>query len=93
VKISAYDYSIYGTLPGVIENISPDTLREDKKSEDDTYYRVLVRTETASLTSNGQTLAIMPGMTATVEIRTGEKTVMDYLLKPVFKVREALRER
>jgi membrane fusion protein, adhesin transport system len=93
VKISAYDYSIYGTLPGVIENISPDTLREDKKSEDDTYYRVLVRTETASLTSKGQTLAIMPGMTATVEIRTGEKTVMDYLLKPVFKVREALRER
>jgi membrane fusion protein, adhesin transport system len=93
VKISAYDYSIYGTLPGLIENISPDTLREDKKSEDDTYYRVLVRTESASLTSNGQTLAIMPGMTATVEIRTGEKTVMDYLLKPVFKVKEALRER
>jgi membrane fusion protein, adhesin transport system len=93
VKISAYDYSIYGTLPGVIENISPDTLREDKKSEDDTYYRVLVRTDSASLTSNGQTLTIMPGMTATVEIRTGEKTVMDYLLKPVFKVKEALRER
>jgi membrane fusion protein, adhesin transport system len=93
VKISAYDYSIYGTLPGVIENISPDTSREDKKSDDDTYYRVLVRTESASLTSNGRTLAIMPGMTATVEIRTGEKTVMDYLLKPVFKVREALRER
>jgi membrane fusion protein, adhesin transport system len=93
VKVSAYDFSIYGGLPGKIELISPDTLREERKSEEDTYYRVLIRTDKSTLTSEGRELPIFPGMTATVEIRTGEKTVIDYLLKPVFKVREALRER
>jgi membrane fusion protein, adhesin transport system len=93
VKISAYDFSIYGGLPGKIELISPDTLREERKTEEDTYYRVLIRTDKSSLTNQGRELPILPGMTATVEIRTGEKTVMAYLLKPVFKVREALRER
>jgi membrane fusion protein, adhesin transport system len=93
IKISAYDYAIYGGLLGHIELISPDTMKEDKKSDDDTYYRVLVRTDSSTLKSDGKALAIMPGMTATVEIKTGEKTVLDYLLKPVLKVREAMRER
>ncbi len=93
VKISAYDYSIYGGLEGVIEIISPDTLREERKSEDENYYRVLVRTKNSTLSNNGKELPIIPGMTASVEIRTGEKTVLDYLLKPVLKAREALRER
>lgn len=93
VKISAYDYSIYGGLEGEIEIISPDTLREEKKSEDENYYRVLVRTKNSTLTNNGKELPIIPGMTASVEIRTGEKTVLDYILKPVLKAREALRER
>jgi membrane fusion protein, adhesin transport system len=93
VKISAYDYSIYGGLDGVIEIISPDTLREERKTEDENYYRVLVRTTNSTLSNNGKELPIIPGMTASVEIRTGEKTVLDYLLKPVLKAREALRER
>ncbi len=93
VKISAYDYSIYGGLEGVIEVISPDTLREERKSEEENYYRVLVRTKNAILSNNGKELPIIPGMTASVEIRTGEKTVLDYLLKPILKAREALRER
>jgi membrane fusion protein, adhesin transport system len=93
IKISAYDYAIYGGLLGHVELISPDTMKEERKSEDDTYYRVLVRTDSSTLKSDGKALAIMPGMTATVEIKTGEKTVLDYLLKPVLKVREALRER
>jgi membrane fusion protein, adhesin transport system len=93
VKISAYDYAIYGGLQGHIELISPDTLREERKTEDDTYYRVLVRTDASTLSSGGKELPIMAGMTATVEIKTGEKTVLDYLLKPILKVREALRER
>jgi membrane fusion protein, adhesin transport system len=93
VKISAYDYAIYGGLQGRIELISPDTLREERKTEDDTYYRVLVRTDASTLSSGGKELPIMAGMTATVEIKTGEKTVLDYLLKPILKVREALRER
>ena len=93
VKISAYDYSIYGGLEGEIEIISPDTLREEKKSEDENYYRVLIRTKNSTLTNNGKELPIIPGMTASVEIRTGEKTVLDYILKPVLKAREAMRER
>jgi membrane fusion protein, adhesin transport system len=93
VKISAYDYAIYGGLQGTIELISPDTMREERKTEDDTYYRVLVRTDASTMMAAGKVLPIMPGMTATVEIKTGQKTVLDYLLKPIFKVREAMRER
>ncbi|MGZ8255471.1 MAG: HlyD family type I secretion periplasmic adaptor subunit [Burkholderiaceae bacterium] len=93
VKITAYDYAIYGGLDGHVELISPDTLREERKSEEESYYRVLVRTTNSTLTAGGRELPIIPGMTASVEIRTGEKTVMDYILKPILKVREALRER
>jgi membrane fusion protein, adhesin transport system len=93
VKISAYDFAIYGGLKGTIELISPDTMREERKTEDDTYYRVLVRTDSSSLSSGGNELPIMPGMTASVEIKTGQKSVLDYLLKPILKVREAMRER
>jgi len=93
VKITAYDYSIYGGLDGHVELISPDTLREEKRAEEESYYRVLVRTTNSVLTAGGKELPIIPGMTASVEIRTGEKSVMDYVLKPVLKVREALRER
>jgi adhesin transport system membrane fusion protein len=94
VKLTAYDYTIYGALDGELELISPDTLREERRtSEPDDYYRVLVRTHKSELTAGGKQLPIIPGMTASVEIRTGEKTVLDYLLKPVLRVREALRER
>ena len=95
VKISAYDYSIYGGMRGVVEHISPDTLREDRRAggNEESYYRVMVRTDTANMTAAGKELPIIPGMTASVDIRTGEKTVLDYLLKPVMKSREAFRER
>ncbi len=93
VKVTAYDYAIYGGLDGHVERISPDTLREEKRPEEDSYYRVVVRTRSSTLSAGGKELPIIPGMTASVEIRTGEKTVMDYVLKPVLKVREALRER
>ena len=93
VKISAYDYSIYGGLQGQVELISPDTLRDERKSEEDSHYRVLVRTENSALHAADHELPIIPGMTATVEIRTGEKSVLDFVLKPVLKVREAFRER
>lgn len=97
VKITAYDYAIYGGLKGHVELISPDTLKDDAKAAagrpDDTYYRVMVLTETSSLNAGGRELPIIPGMIASVEIRTGEKTILDYLLKPVMKAREAFRER
>lgn len=93
VKITAYDPAIYGSLEGAVERISPDTLTDevDKKQ---VYYRVDVRTKSSSLrTEEGKNFSIMPGMVATVEIKTGQKTVLDYLVKPLNKAREALRER
>ncbi|KVK90462.1 hemolysin secretion protein D [Burkholderia ubonensis] len=97
VKITAYDFGIYGSLKGKVEHISPDTLKDDQKAAagrpDATYYRVLVLTDSSTLNSGGKTLPIMPGMVATVDIRTGEKTILDYVLKPIFKAREAFRER
>lgn len=98
VKVTAYDYGIYGGLDGVVEHISPDTLREDSRSAiaatgEDTYYRVLVRTRESSMQVDGKALPIIPGMTTTVDIRSGDKTILDYLLKPIYKAREALRER
>lgn len=97
VKITAYDYAIYGGLKGQVQLISPDTLKDDQKAAsgrgDDTYYRVLILTDSSTLEAGGKSLPIIPGMIASVEIRTGEKTVLDYLLKPILKAREAFRER
>lgn len=93
VKITAYDYSIFGGLEGVVTVISPDTIQDEVKPEI-FYYRVFIRTETDSLTDkNGQTFSIVPGMIATVDIKTGEKTVFDYLMKPFGRVKDALHER
>ena len=93
VKISAYDYSVYGGLDGKVVGISPDTLQDEVKPEI-YYYRVFIRTEQDSLQNKaGKHFAIVPGMIATVDIRTGEKTILDYLLKPLNRAKEALRER
>lgn len=97
VKITAYDFSIYGGLKGVVQQISPGTLKdEDKQARgrpDDTYYQVMVLTDSSSLHVKNKVLPIIPGMIAKVEIKTGEKTILDYLLKPIYKAREAFRER
>ena len=96
VKISAYDFGIYGGLKGHVINISPDTLIDEKAAPgkpDAIYYRVQVLTDKSDLVAAGKHLPIIPGMTGNVEIRTGEKTVLSYLLKPIFKSREAFRER
>jgi adhesin transport system membrane fusion protein len=93
VKITAYDYSIYGGLDGVVTTISPDTIQDEVQPEV-YYYRVFVRTETDALTDGrGNRLAIVPGMIAVVDIHTGEKSVLQYLLKPLNRAGEALRER
>jgi len=91
VKVSAYDFSIYGGLDGVLEQISADTI-EDKRGE--FFYLVKVRTPKTAIEHNGESLPIMPGMMTTVDIMTGKKTVLDYLLKPILKARQnALREK
>ena len=91
VKFSAYDYTIYGGLKAKLELISADTVTDDKGNS---FYLIQVRTDKNHLGGDNKPLLIIPGMTATVDIITGHKSVLDYLLKPVLKARtEALRER
>lgn len=91
IKVSAYDFSIYGGLPGKLESISADTI-EDKKG--DFYYLVKVRTGETAIRHNDEILPIIPGMIVVADIIIGKKTVLDYILKPVMKARQnALTER
>ena len=101
VKISAYDYAIYGGLDGKVTLISPDTLSNQNRATDQlkldqnqVYYRMLVQTEGNTLRDkNCKELPIIPGMVATVDVKTGEKTVFQYLIKPITRLKQALRER
>ena len=91
VKITAYDFSIYGGLDAIVEQIGGATIQDEQGEH---YYHVQLRTEQTDLAHKGEALPIIPGMTATVDIMTGEKSVLDYLLKPILKTRDrALRER
>lgn len=91
VKFTAYDYLVYGALEGKVERISPDTIRE---ASGETFYLVVVKTEQGALQGPSGSLAVLPGMVASVDIQTGKKSVMDYLLKPIRVVQhEAMRER
>jgi len=91
VKFTAYDFSIYGGLSAKLERISADTITDDKG---DSYYLIYLRTDKNYIDSYKGKLEIIPGMTITVDILTGKKTVLDYLLKPILKAKhEALRER
>lgn len=95
VKLSAYDFTIYGGFPGTLEHIGADTVTPDRPGERaESYYPVQVRTRGSTPTGGGAALAIMPGMVASVDIHTGRKTVLHYLLKPIMKIRDGmLRER
>jgi len=93
VKITAYDYHIYGGLEGQVALISPDTIQDEVKPEV-YYYRVFVRTERDYLlNAAGRQFHIFPGMVASADIHTGSKTIMSYLMKPLNRAGEALRER
>jgi len=92
VKVTAYDFSIYGGLSGTVRNISADSIYDE--AERQAYYSVMVETDRAFLVKNGRQLPIMPGMICDVEIVTGRKSVLSYLLKPVLRAfDEALTER
>ncbi len=95
IKLSAYDFATYGGLKGVIEYISPDALGDPERasSADATYYRALIRADPSTLKAAGEPLPVLPGMTGTVEVRTGERTVLAFLLRPALKSREAFPER
>lgn len=93
VKITAYDYAIYGSLAGQVTSISADTIRDEAKPEN-FYYRAFIQTDSDALVNKvGKKFPIAPGMIATVDISTGSKTVLEYLFKPFNKAGEALRER
>jgi adhesin transport system membrane fusion protein len=92
IKFTAYDFSIFGGLRGEVANVSADSMIDPNTRE--TFYIVLIKTGDSVLHFNGEILPILPGMVASVEIITGKKTILQYLLKPINKARdEALRER
>ena len=102
VKLTSYDFNKYGGLDGVLEHLSPDTLKDERQQRrpgaspadmEEGYYRILVRIKDNNLVRNGKKIELTPGMTASVEIRTGQKTVLEYLFRPLQNVSQALRER
>jgi adhesin transport system membrane fusion protein len=102
VKLSSYDFNKYGGLDGELEHLSPDTLKDDRQQRkpganpadmEEGFYRILVRIKDPNRVRKGLKIEPTPGMTATVEIRTGQKTVLEYLFRPLQNVSQALRER
>ncbi|PUE59422.1 hypothetical protein B9Z44_07480 [Limnohabitans curvus] len=102
VKLTSYDFNKYGGLDGELEHLSPDTMKDERQQRkpgatpadmDEGFYRILVRIKDPNLVRKGLKIAPTPGMTASVEIRTGQKTVLEYLFRPLQNVSQALRER
>jgi len=85
VKFSAYDFSIYGGLSGEVIYVSPDTIKDEK---DKVFYTIRIKTDKNFLERNGKHLKIIPGMTVNVDIMTGKKSVLDYILKPILKTKQ-----
>jgi len=85
VKFTAYDFSIYGGLDGKVVLISPDTIKDEK---DNVFYTVRIKTDKNSIGRDGKNLKIIPGMTVSVDIITGQKSVLDYILKPILKTKQ-----
>ncbi len=92
IKLSAYDYTIYGALKGKVDFVSADTFEDDRNPRNEPYYRVTVKVDRSSFTERQRDIEIRPGMRATAELQTGSKTVLQYLLKPLYKSKDAFRE-
>ncbi|WP_425257961.1 HlyD family type I secretion periplasmic adaptor subunit [Rubrivivax sp. RP6-9] len=95
IKLSAYDYTVYGGMKGVVQSISPDVLGDPERAAaaDATYYRALIRADRAQLKAGGKPLTILPGMAGTVDVRTGQRSVLSFMLRPMLKSQEAFTER
>jgi adhesin transport system membrane fusion protein len=95
IKLSSYEYTVYGGLKGVVQSISPDTLGDPERAAlaDGTWYRALIRADANSLRHGDKVLQVLPGMNGSVEIRTGQRSVLGFLLRPMLKTTEAFRER
>ncbi len=92
VKLSAYDYTIYGSLRGKVDFVSADTFEDDRNPRAEPFYRVTVKVDRSSFSERQQSIQIRPGMRAIAELQTGSKTILQYLLKPLYKSKNALRE-
>jgi len=92
IKLSAYDYTIYGSLTGIVTFISADTFPDERRADLPPHYKVTVAVDLSHLAGRQAEIEIRPGMQAAVELYTGEKTVLDYLIKPLYRGSEALRE-
>nr|WP_231579634.1 HlyD family type I secretion periplasmic adaptor subunit [Pseudorhodobacter antarcticus] len=95
IKLSAYDYTIYGSLQGEVVLVSADTFKDERSRnpDGDPHFRVTLRVDLKHLTDRQARMEVRPGMQAEVELQTGGKTILTYLTKPLYKSREALRER
>lgn len=95
IKLDAYDYSIYGIFHGVVKYISPDALTEKTQKGEESYFKVQIELNSNELiTKNNKRIEIVPGMTAQIDIVTGEKTVLEYIAKPIVKtLSESLHEK
>jgi adhesin transport system membrane fusion protein len=95
IKLSAYEYTVYGGLKGTVYSISPDALGDPDRAAtpDATWYRALVHADGSTLQGSGKQLPVLPGMLGQVEIRTGQRSVLGFLLRPMMKSQEAFKER
>lgn len=94
VRISAYDFSVFGAIPGSVVRVGADALVDEKAPQQPTYFEVLIETERNYVGKPEEKLTISPGMTADSSIQTGQRTILEYMLKPIVKTfNKALRER
>ncbi len=99
VKLSAYDYTVYGSLRGRVETLSPDAIGNDDRNATaapgtaSTWYRALVRADAGTLKAGKKPLTVLPGMVGTAEIRTGQRSMLSFLVRPMMKAQEAFTER
>ena len=92
IKFSAYDYTIYGSMSGEVQFVSADTFKDDRQPDADPHYKVTLRVDRDNLDQRQSQIAMRPGLQAAVELHTGEKSVLQYLTKPLYRSREALHE-
>ena len=95
IKLTAYEYTQYGVMQGTVLSISPDAASDPERasSPEGTWYRAIVRADGSTLQHGDKALEVLPGMTGSVEIRTGQRSVLGFLLRPMVKTQEAFRER
>ena len=93
VKLSAYEFTVYGGLSGTVQSISPDAIVDVERGGEGSHYRALVTADLSTLQAAGKKLDVLPGMTGVAEIRTGQRSVLGFLLRPMMKTQEAFRER